>query len=41
LGGLRAELGEYVVHVVCSTLVMHVGGLDRGVSFVGILLVGN
>lgn len=37
LGGLRAELGEYVVHVVCSTLVMHVGGLDRGVSFVGIL----
>jgi hypothetical protein len=32
LGGLGAEFGKYVVHVVCVVLVVDVGSLDRGVS---------
>jgi hypothetical protein len=37
LRGLRAEFGEHVVHVVCAVLVVDVGGLDRVVSFLGLL----
>lgn len=39
LGGLSAEFGEDVVHVVFSVLVVYVGGLDRAVSVLGIFLV--
>lgn len=32
--GLGAKLGEHVVHVVCSILVVNIRGLDMGLAFV-------